>query len=300
MIGKTSLSIVVVVAICTLANLANANTQWQVTDGNHDLLVGSNLVVQGSASSAGLTNSAQTFLTGIVSDTATGTQANYSPSGLAGASVIRESPASTLTITGIASPASGQFLIIAVAGTSASIVLSNEDATSTAANRIWSQDNSSLTITGNGTDPNGAALLWYDTTTSRWRVIATNQVAWTSAMALNGGANVTGGSLLISGSASHILAIGGTAPTVTSCGSTPSPSITGTDIAGKVTTGGTATACTITFGSTYTNAPACWLQPEGTATQPTYSTSATAINVTTDIATTTYDYGCISIGNGGT
>lgn len=285
------------VAICALAS---ANTQWQVTDTSHDLLVGSNLVVNATTTTAALTNSGQSFLTGFITDTATGTQNNYNPAGLSGASVIREAPASALTITGIASPASGQLLLVSVAGTSASVTLSNEDAGSTAANRIWAQNNASLTLTGNGTNPNGEAWLWYDSTSSRWRVVATNQVTWTSLVTLAGGMNVTGGSLLVSGSSSHILAIGGNTPVLTSCGSTPSPTITGTDIAGKYTTGGTATTCTITFGSTFTNPPACWLQPEGTATQPTFSISATAITVATDIATTTYDYGCISVGTNGT
>jgi hypothetical protein len=92
----------------------------------------------------------------------------------------------------------------------------------------------------------------------------------------------------------------GTAPTLTTCGSTPSPSISGSDIAGKYTTGGTATTCTITFAKTYTNAPACLIHTEGNATQPTYTVSATAMTVTVDVAQTVYDYECFSIGAGGT
>lgn len=53
----------------------------------------------------------------------------------------------------------------------------------------------------------------------------------------------------------HLLG-GGSAPTVSSCGT--SPSITGTDTAGTVTMGTAApTACTLTFAVAFTNSPIC-------------------------------------------
>jgi hypothetical protein len=284
--------------LIALVGIVSANTQWQVTDTVHDLLVGSNLVVNATSSTAGLTDSNQAFLTGIASDSSTGTQNNFAPTGLGSASVLVESPASALTINGLASPVSGQFLIVINAGVG-TVTIGNEAAGSTAANRIWAQNDSNLTLAGNSTDPNTGALLWYSASASRWLVIAANQVNWNSVMTMAGGVNITGGSLLISGTSSHVLAIGGTAPTLSSCG-TGTPSITGTDVAGKFTTGTVGTSCTLTFGSTYTNPPSCFVQPEGTATQPTWSNNATAITITVDIAATTYDYGCISIGAGGT
>lgn len=56
----------------------------------------------------------------------------------------------------------------------------------------------------------------------------------------------------------------GTTPAVAgSCGT--SPTIVGTDVAGKVTTGtGSPTSCTITFATTWTNAPACMVTNETT------------------------------------
>ena len=55
----------------------------------------------------------------------------------------------------------------------------------------------------------------------------------------------------------------GTAPTISSCGGGV-PSIVGTDSAGKITigTGGSVTSCTVTFASTWTNAPACFANNE--------------------------------------
>jgi len=69
----------------------------------------------------------------------------------------------------------------------------------------------------------------------------------------------------------------GTTPAVAgSCGS--SPAIVGTDVAGKVTTGtGSPTSCTITFASAWTNAPACMVTNETTASL------ARAVSTTTTV-----------------
>lgn len=83
-------------------------------------------------------------------------------------------------------------------------------------------------------------------------------------------------------------------PVLSGCGT--SPSILGNDTVGKVTTGSAATTCTITFSAAYWVAPACFLQTQGGATQPTFTTSTTAITVTVDIASTVYNYLCVSQG----
>lgn len=83
-------------------------------------------------------------------------------------------------------------------------------------------------------------------------------------------------------------------PVLTGCGT--SPSIVGNDVVGKFTTGSAATTCTLTFSQAFIVAPACFLQTQGSATQPTYTTSTTAITVTVDIASTVYNYFCASQG----
>lgn len=56
----------------------------------------------------------------------------------------------------------------------------------------------------------------------------------------------------------HII-VSGAAPSVSTCGA-GSPSVSGNDTAGKVTTGSSAaTSCTVTFANTYTSAPVCIL-----------------------------------------
>lgn len=74
---------------------------------------------------------------------------------------------------------------------------------------------------------------------------------------------------LLAGAGDHIIA-GGTTPGVSntsanSCGTTAA-TIVGKDNAGEVTVGATAgTSCTITFGTAFTNAPACTTTNETTA-----------------------------------
>ena len=70
-----------------------------------------------------------------------------------------------------------------------------------------------------------------------------------------------------------------TAPTVSSCGTSPSVATRSSDVAGTVTIGsGVVTSCKVSFASSYTNAPVCVLLNK--SVNP-YVTSETA---TTDTA----------------
>jgi len=90
----------------------------------------------------------------------------------------------------------------------------------------------------------------------------------------------------------------GTAPALSSCGS--SPSILGTDAAGQVTMGGTATGCVITFNYPYTNAPFCVVTWQATPlASQSYSVSPTAITLTqTSTSNDVINYHCMAQ-NGG-
>lgn len=78
---------------------------------------------------------------------------------------------------------------------------------------------------------------------------------------------------------SHI-GLGGAAPGVSSCG-TGSPSVSGTDTAGTITIGTTATTCTLTFKIAYAAAPHCVVSDQSALSDVTsYTVSTTAIVLT--------------------
>jgi hypothetical protein len=87
---------------------------------------------------------------------------------------------------------------------------------------------------------------------------------------------------------------GGSAPAVSgSCGT--SPSVAGTDSAGKLTTGTVApTSCTLTFSKAWGTAPSCFAQNETTANLvKAISTTTTVILSGTFVASDVLSYACI-------
>lgn len=84
----------------------------------------------------------------------------------------------------------------------------------------------------------------------------------------------------LKGASQHFQFGGNIAPAITSCG-TGSPSITGTDNAGVVTIGTTATACTITFHTAFGATPVCVLNDQTALVNLTSYTVSTAALVLT-------------------
>jgi hypothetical protein len=95
--------------------------------------------------------------------TITATQDNYNPSGLSTATVLRLATDATRTITGLAGGSDGRIIVIHNVGANA-IVLGDEAAGSTAGNRFALSGAVTLLA-------DQSALLQYDSTTSRWRMI---------------------------------------------------------------------------------------------------------------------------------
>lgn len=89
---------------------------------------------------------------------------------------------------------------------------------------------------------------------------------------------------------------GNTAPTLTSCGT--SPSILGNDWAGTITLGtGSPTGCVATFGTAFVAAPACVVtsQTAPATTTPAYSVSTTAVTIVQAAnSSNKYDYVCVA------
>jgi hypothetical protein len=108
----------------------------------------------------------QFLLSGDVSPAQiTSNQNDYNPANLATSSILRINSDASRQLTGLQGGADGRIIGIINAGAN-NIFLKNEDAGSTAANRL-ALGGADLLLTGN----EGVAL-WYDATSSRWRLLA--------------------------------------------------------------------------------------------------------------------------------
>jgi hypothetical protein len=88
----------------------------------------------------------------------------------------------------------------------------------------------------------------------------------------------------------------GTAPSLSSCGTSPSIDSNSTDVAGKITVGsGAGTVCTLTFASGFTTAPFCIVLPitNGTAFA-LYTATTTTLPLTNLVSSQSYNYLCVS------
>lgn len=94
----------------------------------------------------------------------TANQNDYAPTGFASATVLRLSSDATRTITGLAGGSGGRIIFIHNVGAQ-SIVLADEDASSAAGNRFALS--AAVTIAADQ-----CCLLQYDSTSSRWRMVA--------------------------------------------------------------------------------------------------------------------------------
>ena len=99
----------------------------------------------------------------------TADQNDYAPSGLTTCSTLRVSSDAARNITGLSAAETGRILILHNVG-SFNIVLKNESTSSTAANRFYGS--ADVTI-----GSNQCAVLQYDGTTSRWRVLSSPYTA---------------------------------------------------------------------------------------------------------------------------
>lgn len=91
----------------------------------------------------------------------------------------------------------------------------------------------------------------------------------------------------------HVLNVG-KAPTVSSCGTSPTLATGSSDFSGTITGGTNHTACTLTFRTAYGAAPTCVAAGQSSyATSPiAYNAVATGINFTTFSGTDVVNYIC--------
>ena len=96
----------------------------------------------------------------------TANQDNYAPTGFAGATVLRLDLDNNRTITGLAGGVDGKIVMLINTTTTRTLTLAHESASSTAANRFLAPNAQDLTV-----QPLCTAMLWYDSTSSRWRIV---------------------------------------------------------------------------------------------------------------------------------
>lgn len=101
----------------------------------------------------------------------------------------------------------------------------------------------------------------------------------------------------VSLNADRIISSGGT-PVLSACGTTPA--IVGSDTAGVVTMGTTATGCVITFATAYVGVPFCVVTWQATPlASQSYTVTATAITtVQTSTSSNLLNYTCIARSGG--
>lgn len=146
-------------------NNSDGSYQFYASNGRYDVVI----------TKAGYTFLAATTSDGTLYDPSsvispaqiTADQNDYNPTNAANATFWRINSDAQRSITGIVSGKSGQRIILANVG-SFDILLSNQSASSAAANRIITGTGAAITLSADT-----QRELWYDPTTSRWRVLGT-------------------------------------------------------------------------------------------------------------------------------
>lgn len=137
-----------------------ANPDTDTINVNSDLLMNGQAIVE------------QDFTE--TSPAALAAQANdYDPTNFGITDILRQDLTGSQNITGFAAPGTGdneRFVVVNIDGASDQLTLVNESASSTAANRILGPGGNDVVL-----DPGECAILTYDSTSSRWRVIAVSQ-----------------------------------------------------------------------------------------------------------------------------
>lgn len=93
----------------------------------------------------------------------------------------------------------------------------------------------------------------------------------------------------------HILSSGTNRPTPTVTG-TGSPTVSGTDTAGLITMGSSATTATVVFGQAFVSVPSCIVQWQSNLASEVYTLATTSIAITqTSTSTNKINYLCFSV-----
>lgn len=154
--------------------LYTLNIDANVTaDGTYVVSPATGAPIAGLSQARWVVTSTDLNLNKVISPTALAADADdYAPTGFQGASILRCSATTTgIQITGFAAPTSGlsrQFMITNIGTTAANTIqLDHQSGSSVAANRMILPADAALVI-----PIGGAVTLFYDVTSTRWRVLS--------------------------------------------------------------------------------------------------------------------------------
>ena len=145
-------------------------TAWRSLTDSVSLAAAVTAVTTGTNPITALVASGTIKETGVISPTAVaGANADYAPTGLATAAVIRQDVSAVASLSGLTGGADGRIVTIYNIATAAAnlLTLKHQDAASTAANRFIAPAGVDYVI-----PVGGCVALRYDGTTSRWRVLS--------------------------------------------------------------------------------------------------------------------------------
>lgn len=130
-------------------------------------------------------------LGGVQNDTSVGATNDYALA--ANATTVRWAGASAWNLTGLAGGAEGRVVILELNDTGQALTLAHNSASSAAANRIYCPGSALLTISGQATvNAAGTAILKYDGTAQKWRVIGFNSAFNNHGVIFAGSTNIAG------------------------------------------------------------------------------------------------------------
>lgn len=156
----------------------NAIARWDGTGG--DTLQDSSVLIDDSDNITGVVDLTMSGalvgrdFTELTPSAISSDQDDYDPTDFGTADLVRQDLTGDQDITGFAAPGAGDnhfFWIVNIDGGSDELTLTDEDTSSSAANRIICPDAEDLLL-----KPGEGASLMYDETSSRWRVVGLNHV----------------------------------------------------------------------------------------------------------------------------
>ena len=237
----------------------------------------------------------------VQTSTITGTNDNVALN--ATTTIFRWNGIGAATITGFTGGVAGRVLVVNNVSTQ-NLTLSNLTGSS-AGNQLQLFGNTSEVIKAQG-----SATFVYDATTTTWRNIALASTQVNASMAFNAttvttkNLSATGNltatqsvsgqvTITAGGPTAHYRALVGSPESVT-CGS--NPTVAATDAGGEITIGTSSGGnCTVNFGATYTNAPACTFRFHDAATNNavSYTTTPNTLAITGASDGKTFDFFCL-------